>query len=287
MQLDAGLPDGLTPVCGRYMITSTFEAMAHLFEATLAELGPDDEPRLERLADRAGAGGGQPRGRPDDRADALGLLPPLVPQAERRAAPDQRPRRGDRRRSRPSATRCSARRCLVPADGFYEWRARSTAKSPMVIRPRAGGPGLRRLWGLAWPGGDTDLRHRHLPGQRGAGADPRPDAGGGRAGGLRALARRGGAGRRPADGAGAGRGPAGRAGPRGDPRGARDPGDITARRDLGHPARPHGRGMSCSTPGRQLCGAAEASRRRSPVERSSPCRSAKGRGRCPRVRHRR
>ena len=28
-------------MCGRYMITSTFEAMGHLFEADLAELGPD------------------------------------------------------------------------------------------------------------------------------------------------------------------------------------------------------------------------------------------------------
>src|SRR6476469_3382820 len=32
-------------MCGRYMITSSFEAMARLFEAGLAELG-DDQPRL-------------------------------------------------------------------------------------------------------------------------------------------------------------------------------------------------------------------------------------------------
>ena len=73
------------------------------------------------------------------------------------------------------------RRCLVPADGFYEWQGEKGAQTPFVIRPRAGGlDGLRRaLAGLARAGGvDLDLRHRHLPGQRGAGADPRADAGG-------------------------------------------------------------------------------------------------------------
>ena len=31
------------------------------------------------------------------------------------------------------------RRCLLPADGFYEWQGEKGARTPFVIRPRAGG----------------------------------------------------------------------------------------------------------------------------------------------------
>jgi len=32
------------------------------------------------------------------------------------------------------------RRCLIPADGFYEWTGAAGAKRPHLIRPRSGGP---------------------------------------------------------------------------------------------------------------------------------------------------
>jgi putative SOS response-associated peptidase YedK len=42
------------------------------------------------------------------------------------------------------------RRCLVPADGFYEWQGVAGAKRPFFIHPRAGGPiafaGLFETW---------------------------------------------------------------------------------------------------------------------------------------------
>src|SRR5437660_2548482 len=42
------------------------------------------------------------------------------------------------------------RRCLIPADGFYEWREAGGNKHPYVVRPRAGGPiafaGLWECW---------------------------------------------------------------------------------------------------------------------------------------------
>ena len=42
------------------------------------------------------------------------------------------------------------RRCLVPADGFYEWQAVGRRKQPHLIRPRQGGPlafaGLWERW---------------------------------------------------------------------------------------------------------------------------------------------
>jgi putative SOS response-associated peptidase YedK len=42
------------------------------------------------------------------------------------------------------------KRCLVPADGFYEWTGGRGARRPHLVRPRAGGPiafaGLREDW---------------------------------------------------------------------------------------------------------------------------------------------
>ncbi len=42
------------------------------------------------------------------------------------------------------------RRCLVPADGFYEWTGKPGSKRPHLIRPRGGGPmalaGLLEHW---------------------------------------------------------------------------------------------------------------------------------------------
>ena len=42
------------------------------------------------------------------------------------------------------------RRCLIPADGFYEWTGAAGAKRPHLIRPRAGGPmalaGIFETW---------------------------------------------------------------------------------------------------------------------------------------------
>jgi putative SOS response-associated peptidase YedK len=42
------------------------------------------------------------------------------------------------------------RRCLVPADGFYEWKVEGDRRRPFAIRPKAGGPiafaGLWEVW---------------------------------------------------------------------------------------------------------------------------------------------
>lgn len=52
------------------------------------------------------------------------------------------------------------RRCLIPADGFYEWRAEAgRGKEPHWIHPRAGGPiafaGVWRIWRGTLDGGET------------------------------------------------------------------------------------------------------------------------------------
>jgi len=46
------------------------------------------------------------------------------------------------------------RRCIVPATGFYEWRGKARARTPYLVRPRAGG--LLALAGLweHWVGAD-------------------------------------------------------------------------------------------------------------------------------------
>ena len=41
------------------------------------------------------------------------------------------------------------RRCLVPADGFYEWKAVGTRKQPYYVRAKSGQPlAFAGLWGL-------------------------------------------------------------------------------------------------------------------------------------------
>jgi putative SOS response-associated peptidase YedK len=51
------------------------------------------------------------------------------------------------------------RRCLAPADGFYEWRTAKGARQPYLIRPAAGGPfAFAALWETAIDpdGGEID-----------------------------------------------------------------------------------------------------------------------------------
>ena len=85
------------------------------------------------------------------------------------------------------------RRCLIPADGFYEWQAAGARKQPFYVRAKSGAPlafaGLWETW--TGPNGEeletaaivTTARQPH------AGADPRTHAGDRAAGGVRSLAR--------------------------------------------------------------------------------------------------
>jgi len=128
-------------MCGRYMITSPFEAMADLFDATLADgLGPD-EPRLNVSPTEVVPVVVAP---PDGRMLVpmrWGLLPlwykaanerPLLINARAEGIASKAAFRDPIRE----------RRCLVPADGFYEWQRGNDpkgAKHPFVIRPSGGG----------------------------------------------------------------------------------------------------------------------------------------------------
>ncbi|MBP7000454.1 SOS response-associated peptidase [Amaricoccus sp.] len=136
-------------MCGRYMITSSFDAMACLFEADIGPLGPE-EARLnvsptEAIPAVVPVAGGR-------RIEAMrwGLPPPW------RSAPKQPPllinARAETLATAPAFREAAReRRCLIPADGFYEWSGGKGARVPWSIRPRAGGPiafaGVWQAWG--------------------------------------------------------------------------------------------------------------------------------------------
>jgi putative SOS response-associated peptidase YedK len=132
-------------MCGRYMITSPFEAMARLFEAAPAELGPD-APRPNVSPTQSVPVVVSHEG---DRLIVpmrWGFLPhwakavndgPLLINARAETIAEKPTFRAAARE----------RRCLIPADGFYEWTGEKGAKVAHVIRPRAGWLiGLAGVW---------------------------------------------------------------------------------------------------------------------------------------------
>jgi putative SOS response-associated peptidase YedK len=83
------------------------------------------------------------------------------------------------------------RRCLIPADGFYEWRV-GAPKRPYFVRRQSGGPitfaGLWETW--TGPNGEElDTADRHDTGKPHACRHPRSHASHRRAGRVQSLAR--------------------------------------------------------------------------------------------------
>lgn len=123
-------------MCGRYMITSAFEAMARLFEAELTELGPD--------AHRLNVSPTEPVPVVVSVEGERSILPMrwgFIPQWYK--TPTGGPllinARSEKIADRPAfRDAVRTRRCLLPADGFYEWQGEKGARVPWVIRPPAG-----------------------------------------------------------------------------------------------------------------------------------------------------
>lgn len=140
-------------MCGRFLVTSPVEAIASLFDAVPEDPGPPG-PRLnvsptERIAVVVPRAGGRAL-----TAMRWGLVPRWY------KAPNGGPllinARAETLASKP-AFRDAARerRCLIPADGFYEWQGEKPPKTPYVIRPRGGGlMALAGLW-QEWQGTPT------------------------------------------------------------------------------------------------------------------------------------
>jgi putative SOS response-associated peptidase YedK len=138
-------------VCGRFLLTTPARVIAELFEAQagrqgLPEMGPryNIAPTQQVLVVRTS----RERGRVLE-AMRWGLIP-------RWAKDEAVGLRTINCRSETAATKPAwrasfqGRRCLVPADGFYEWKKLSGGKKqPMLVRVMgAGGPETFALAGL-------------------------------------------------------------------------------------------------------------------------------------------
>lgn len=139
-------------MCGRYMITSTFEAMADLFDVAPGGYWPDRPRRNVSPTEPVPvvvANDGERLAVPM----RWGLLPswyrtasggPLLINA-RAESIAEKPAFRDAARER---------RCLIPADGFYEWQGEKGAKVAYAIRPRYGRPlAFAGVW-QEWRGPD-------------------------------------------------------------------------------------------------------------------------------------
>ena len=133
-------------MCGRYLITSSPEAIRRLFRYREQ---PNFPPRYNVAPT-------QPipivRLNEGEREFALvrwGLLPSWV--KDPRTFTLLINARGESVTDKPAFRNAmKRRRCLVPADGFYEWKDEGGRKRPYVVRPKDGGPiafaGLWETW---------------------------------------------------------------------------------------------------------------------------------------------
>jgi putative SOS response-associated peptidase YedK len=133
-------------MCGRYAITSAPEAIRALF-------GYADQPNFPPRYNVAPT---QPvpivRHVQGERRFALlrwGLIPSWVKDPRNFTLLVNA--RGESVNEKPAFRAAMRyRRCLFPADGFYEWRQEGREKRPFFVRPKAGGPmafaGLWESW---------------------------------------------------------------------------------------------------------------------------------------------
>jgi putative SOS response-associated peptidase YedK len=135
-------------MCGRYLITSTPEAMRQLFKyleqpnfPPRYNVAPTQPVPIVRLHE-------------GERQFVLvrwGLIPSWVKDPKQYSLILQA--RSDGVLDKPSFKNAmKRRRCLIPADGFYEWNEATTPRRPYVVRPKHGGPvAFAGLW-EAWMG---------------------------------------------------------------------------------------------------------------------------------------
>jgi len=133
-------------MCGRYAVTSSPEAIRALFR--YAEL-PNFPPRYNVAPTQPIAVVRLVNGERHFALVRWGLLPPWVKDPKNFSLLINA--RAETVLDKPAYKNAmKRRRCLVPADGFYEWRRAGDRKQPFFVRKKGGGPvafaGLWETW---------------------------------------------------------------------------------------------------------------------------------------------
>jgi putative SOS response-associated peptidase YedK len=133
-------------MCGRYVIISAPEVIGALFGC---EETPDFPPRYNVAPTEPVPIVRQERERRHFALVRWGLIPSWV--KDPRAFPLLINVRGESVLDKPAFRAAMRyRRCLFPADGFYEWRREGKSRVPFFVRPRRDGPiafaGLWETW---------------------------------------------------------------------------------------------------------------------------------------------
>jgi putative SOS response-associated peptidase YedK len=123
-------------MCGRYMITTVPEAIRRLFRYAEQpnfpprhNVAPTQPVPIVRMTD----------GQKHFALVRWGLIPPWV--KDPRGFTLLINARAETINEKPAFKNAmKRRRCLFPADGFYEWKTVGAGKRPFVARPKSGGP---------------------------------------------------------------------------------------------------------------------------------------------------
>lgn len=133
-------------MCGRYAVTSSPEAIRALFGYTEQ---PDFPPRYNVAPSQPIAIVRLAEGKRSFALVRWGLLPSWVKDPKNFNL--QINARGESLTERPAfQAAVKRRRCLIPADGFYDWKALGGRKQPYYVRAKSGEPlafaGLWETW---------------------------------------------------------------------------------------------------------------------------------------------
>jgi putative SOS response-associated peptidase YedK len=147
-------------MCGRFLFTSAPEAVGRAFEIAVTDnfpprynVAPTQPIAIIRRDDR---------GKREFALARWGFIPAWAKKDyfEKNGARLLINARGETVAEKPTfRSAFRRRRCLVPADGFYEWKTEKGARQPYLIRPAEGGVfGFAGIWETAQDpdGGEID-----------------------------------------------------------------------------------------------------------------------------------
>ena len=142
-------------MCGRYTLTTPVEILAEEFglSGPLPEIPPSyNVAPTEQVAAVIARDGGR-------RLEMLkwGLIPAWADDPE--IGSRMINARSETAHEKPSFRRAfGERRCLIPADGFYEWQRTDNVKKPFHIRMKSGRPfAFAGLW-ESWKGSSSEIK---------------------------------------------------------------------------------------------------------------------------------